>query len=278
MPPALSDSRKTGGLSPRLEPRAPSPRARAPGCRRAGTGGVRRRGRGGVSSSRAIATYWVKTSTAPSSARTVPSSSSSRSSFSERPASRPVGLLQEVRRVVADLLEPGQQRQHQPAAGVLVGALDPVHGVADEGLVEDDLLAGQPERVVGLGLGRQLRRDAGVGLAAAQQERADQLGELARLGRLEPGLDRRGPDLAEGVAAAEQPGGRPVEDRPQLGEVVLHRGAGQRDPGPRSGCARSARAVEERAFLTCCASSATTRSQRDRGQRRRRRGAWCRTS
>ena len=55
-------------------------------------------------------------------------------------------LLQEVGRVVADLLEPGEQRQHQAAPGDLVvvaGALDAGHRVADERLVEHHLLAGQ---------------------------------------------------------------------------------------------------------------------------------------
>ena len=139
-----------------------------------------------------------------------------------------VGLLQEVRRVVADLLEAGEQLEHQPAAGLLVGLLDPAHAVADVGLVEHDLLAGQAEPVVGLGLGRQLRRDARVGLAPAQQERPDQVGEPPGHGRVDARLDRRGPHLAEGVAAAEQPGDRPVEDRPQLGQVVLDGRAGQR--------------------------------------------------
>ncbi len=143
------------------------------------------------------------------------------------------GLLQEVRRVVADLLEAGQQREHQAAPGDLVvvaGPLDAGHRVADERLVEDHLLAGQAERVVGLGLGRQLGGDAGVGLAAAQQERADQVGELPGLRLVHARLDRRGPDPAERLPAAEQPGDHPVEDRPELGEVVLHRGAGEGDP------------------------------------------------
>ena len=142
------------------------------------------------------------------------------------------GLLEELRRVVADLLEPGQQGQHQAAPGVLVGALDAVHGVAHERLVEHRLLAGETEQVVGLGLRGQLGSDARVGLAAAQQERADQVGELTRLGRLQAGLDRRSPHPAERLAAAEQAGDRPVEDRPQLGEVVLDGGAGQGHPRP----------------------------------------------
>ena len=246
-------------------------------------GDARRRSRW-ASSSRAIATYWVKTSAAPPSARIVASSSSSRSSLPDRPGEpHRAGLLEELRRVVADLLQPGEQREHQAAAGVLVGALDALHRVAHDRLVEDDLLAGQAERVVGLGLGRQLGRDARVGLAAAQQERADQVGELAGLLLVHARLDRRGPDLAEGVAAAEQAGDRPVEDRPQLGQVVLDGRAGQGDAG---GAGDGAQRAGGRGggFLTCCASSATTSPQstsRSRGpeaSRGRGRSAACRRS
>ena len=129
--------------------------------------------------------------------------------------------------MVADLLAAGEQREHQAAAGVLVGALDALHGVAHERLVEHDLLAGQRQRVVGLGLGRQLRGDARVGLATAQQERPDQVREALRDLRVDARLDGCGPHPAEGLAAPEQAGDGPVEDRPELGEVVLDRGAGQ---------------------------------------------------
>ena len=69
------------------------------------------------SSSRAIATYWVKTSTAP------PSASDGAEQLVEqvellRAAGEPrAGLLEVVGRVVADLLEAGEQLQHQPAPG-----------------------------------------------------------------------------------------------------------------------------------------------------------------
>ena len=66
-----------------LEARAPSARARAPASRRGAAGGRTPCRVRWPSSSRAIATYWVKTSTAPSSATTVPTISSSRSIFSE---------------------------------------------------------------------------------------------------------------------------------------------------------------------------------------------------
>ena len=132
------------------------------------------------------------------------------------------GLAQVVGRVVADLLEPGEQGQHQPAPGVLVGALDAVHRLAHERLVEHHLLAGQADDVVGLGLGGQLGGDAGVGLAPAQQERLDELGEPARHRRVDAALDRRGPHLAEGVARA-----RAARESPSRGS-----------PTARSGCSR----------------------------------------
>ena len=83
MPPAFSDSRNTG-TSPAWNRATIASRSRTgvPPCRNwCGTPALAR----WASSSRAMATYWVKTSTAPSSASTVPISSSSRSSFSERP-------------------------------------------------------------------------------------------------------------------------------------------------------------------------------------------------
>ena len=52
-----------------------------------------------------------------------------------------------------------------------------------------------------------------------------------------PGTARPGrPPAAERLQGTEQPGRGPVEDRPQLGQPVLHRGAGQRDPGRRREC------------------------------------------
>ena len=232
MPPALSESRKTGtppasGPAWKLATIASRCRTGVPPWRN--WWGIPARDRWS-STSRAIATYWVKTSTELSSARAVAEQLVEQVELLRAPGQAAAGLLEEVGRVVADLLEPGEQLEHQAAAGLLVGALDAGHRVAHERLVEDHLLAGQPEQVVGLGLVRQLGRDAGVGLAATQEERADQAGELPSLGRLVAGLDRAGPDLAERLAAAEQAGGRPVEDRPELGQVVLDGGAGEGDP------------------------------------------------
>ena len=275
MPPALSDSRKTGDVA-RLEPphhRLPLPHRRAAVQELVGYAGA------------------VQVRLEQPAHRDVLGEDQRGAVLGEHRAEQLVeqvdllrapgqphrGLLEELRRVVADLLEPGEQLEHQPAPGVLVGALDPLHDVAHERLVEHHLLAGQPDPVVGLGLGRQLGRDARVGLAAAQQERADQVGELRRLGRLLARLDRRRPGLAEGVAAAEQPGDRPVEDRPELGQVVLDRGAGQRDPGRARDGAQRAGGRRTR-VLDVLRLVGDHQVPRRRRRAARRRAASCRTS
>ena len=71
---------------------------------------------------------------------------------------------------------------------------------------------------------------------------------------------------AEGAEPAEQPRRGPVEDRPQLGEVVLHRGAGERDARRGADGAQLPCAVAEYGFLTCWASSATTMPQATLGE------------
>ena len=86
--------------------------------------------------------------------------------------------------------DPFEDAREEAATGLLVGLLDAAHRVAHERLVEDDLLAGQREQVVGVGARWELGGDAGVGLAAPQQERLHLvlervLGELAEFaGRL----------------------------------------------------------------------------------------------
>ncbi len=145
-------------------------------------------------------------------------------------------LLEVLRGVVADLLERGQQLHDHAASLDALALPDDGHRLVHRGLVEGGLLPGEGHGVVGLGLRRQLGRDPRVGLLAPQQERPHQ--------RRQPG-DRRlvaavllllvlhGAGVAgpEGGQRPQQPRRGPVEERPQLGEVVLHRGAGQRHPG-----------------------------------------------
>ena len=68
-------------------------------------------------------------------------------------------------------------------------------------------------------------------------------------------------------AEAEHARVEEVQDGPQLGQPVLHRRAGQRDPaaGPGTGAPPGPSSLA--LFLMCCASSSTTRSHAHRGQR-----------
>lgn len=102
--------------------------------------------------------------------------------------------------------------------------------LADHGLVQRRLLGRQRDIGVGLGLARQLRRDVRVGFLAPQQEGADQGGQALGDHLVVVPFDRLGDHPAEMVQRTEQARRRPVQDRPQLGEPVLHRGAGQRHP------------------------------------------------
>ena len=84
-------------------------------CRRAGTAPRGRTSPAGARcSSSPISANWVKTAPARPSARTSSSISVRRASLPERPGER-AAVAQELRRVVADLLELGQRRQHLPA-------------------------------------------------------------------------------------------------------------------------------------------------------------------
>src|SRR5690606_20362140 len=140
------------------------------------------------------------------------------------------GLVQVLGGVVADLLEPGEQFDDEAAPGHALGVLDAAHHLAHDRLVQGGLFGGEGDRPVGLGLGRQFGRDAGGGLAAARQERPHQPRQpLARCGAA--GLDGPGPAGAEAGQRAEQAGGGPVEDGPQVRQVVLDGGAGEGDAG-----------------------------------------------
>ena len=79
-----------------------------------------------------MATNWVNTSTDSPSAVMVSTSSVTASSLPERPGHRAV-LLEVLRRVVADLLEAGEQLEHQAAAAHAVGLLDLGHDLVDGG-------------------------------------------------------------------------------------------------------------------------------------------------
>ena len=89
--------------------------------------------------------------------------------------------------------------------------------------------------MVGLGLGRQLGRDPRVGLAAPEEEGPHHLREAFGGLGIAVALDGGGHVAAERLQRAEQARGRPVEDRPQLGQTgsrpVCRSGRRGRRPG-----------------------------------------------
>jgi hypothetical protein len=134
-----------------------------------------------------------------------------------RPAGQPRTVGQQVRRVVADLLEPQHRLQHQPAPFDALGCLDLGEHVLDDRAVEARLLAGEVAALVELDLVGQVGRDRGVGLLASQHERPGEPPQPgSRLVVVEP-LDRDGEALAERGLGTEQAGVAEVHDRPQLG-------------------------------------------------------------
>jgi hypothetical protein len=138
--------------------------------------------------------------------------------------------VQQLRGVVADLLELGHRRQHVAAPLDALAVLDLLHHVVDDRLVQRGLLAGEPVVLGDLDLLGQVVDDRRVGLDAAEQVRAgDAAQEGGGLGVAVP-LDGDRVAGAEAVGGAQQPGVEHVHDRPQLGEPVLDRGAGERHP------------------------------------------------
>ena len=158
-------------------------------------------------SSSPITRYWVNTSArSPASSRSA-TSSSKRASLPQRPPRRDA-VAERVRRVVADLLEPGERGQHQPAAlhprrparrRPAAGRRRPGTCVACSrvSVAQADLLdlVGQVghERLVGLGAPQQeRRRSAGAaprrrprrgGARSASAKRSAELRLACRAGR-----------------------------------------------------------------------------------------------
>jgi hypothetical protein len=103
----------------------------------------------------------------------------------------------------------------------------------DGGLVDAGLLAGQGAGDRDLLLRRQVDRDLRVVLAAAEHEGGHQPPQPGGRALVVPPLDRDGEPLVEGPLRAEQARVGDVHDGPQLGEPVLDRRPGHRDPDPR---------------------------------------------
>ena len=141
----------------------------------------------------------------------------------------PGAVPEPLRGVVADLLQPHQEGEHQAPALHAVDLLEPVAQVLHRLLVERRLLAAQWTEGLHLGLVRQVGDDALVGLQAAQDVGAHQIAQR-RVGGVRPvgeALD----EVGELLGRPEQARIDEVEDRPQVAEAVLDRRAGQRDAG-----------------------------------------------
>ena len=159
------------------------------------------------------------------------------------------GLVQVLRRVVADLLQHREQPEHEALAGDARPRRDGVQRLAHLGLVERRLLGRERHGQVGDGPLRKVGGDAGVGLLPAQDERADRAGEPLGRHWVAVALDGDGDGAAEPVERAEQARGGPVEDRPQLAQPVLDRGAGEGEARRRPPMVRSALAVSRLGVL-----------------------------
>ena len=140
--------------------------------------------------------------------------------------------------MVTDLLQLHHRRQHQaPAFDARLAFLDPGHHLVQHRLVEGGLLSGDVAKDLHLDLVGKVGDDRPVRLEPAEDER------LGRL--LEPGgdlliavsLDRDRDPAPEVGGGTKQARIQEVHDRPELGEPVLDRGAGESHP---AGCLEAA--------------------------------------
>ena len=139
----------------------------------------------------------------------------------------PGAVAEPLRGMVADLLEPHQEGEHDAPALDAVGVVELVGEVVHRLLVERRLLAAQRAERLHLGLVGQVGDDALVGLQAPQNVGAHQLAQRA-VGIVRPVGEAFG-ERRELLRRSQQPGIDEVEDRPQVAEPVLDRRAGERD-------------------------------------------------
>ena len=136
-------------------------------------------------------------------------------------------VLEELGRVIADLLEPRQGGEHQPLALDAVGRLQLALHVVHHGLVERGLLRGEVAVDLLLHLLRQVLDDALVALQAAQDEGLHQALEGGGTGLVLFALDGRLEALLEGGGAAQVAGVQEVEQGPEVEQAILDGGAGE---------------------------------------------------
>ncbi|CAM5432029.1 hypothetical protein SRIMM317S_05615 [Streptomyces rimosus subsp. rimosus] len=277
VPAAFSDSRNTG-TPPSWKRRTISSR-RATGVPPCSSCVGTPRAARCVSSSRAIRTYCVNTSTpASSSARIVSSSSSRSSTFPERPAIRGRCLLQELRGVVADLLEGRQQLDHQAAPREALRRRDLAPAPrAPPPRTARPVPWSVPPRGRSSSSAAARARCPGPTCGGA----AGRGGRAGPAGRRRPGPSP--PSTAMAYCLRKRPSGpsRPgvVQSRTaHSSDRLFSTGVPVSATRAPAGRVRSALAVAENGFFTCWASSATTqRPPGAGGEFRRRPAASCRT-
>src|SRR5204863_169093 len=138
-------------------------------------------------------------------------------------------LAQVVRRVVADLLERRDERQDQATPLDAVRGLDSSHRLLHRCLVERGLLARERADDLYLLLGRQVPYDPRVALHAAQDEWPDDSPEALRDVVAPVAFDGDSDLAPEAFERSKEPRIQVLRDRPQLGQPVLDRRAGECD-------------------------------------------------
>ena len=140
-------------------------------------------------------------------------------------------IFQPLGRMVANLFQAHQGRQHHALALNSLGPLQRLGQVRHRLLVEGRLLAAQGTMRLDLGLVRQVGDDRLVRLHPAQDIGAHQVaqGAIGIVGTLRQSLGIGG----ELSGRPEKAGVDEIKDRPKVTQVVLDRGPGQRDARPR---------------------------------------------
>ena len=174
-----------------------------------------------------ISRNWVKTSIFSCRAATTSAISRRRRPFAAV-FLRPDIVVQPLRGMIADLLQPHQHRQHDALALDALGLLQALRQVLDGLAVQRRLPAAEAAQRLDLGLVGQIGDDRLVGLHPAQDVGPHQLAQRAVgvVGPLGQALGVAG----ELLGVAQQARIDEVEDRPQIAEVIFDRRSGQRDP------------------------------------------------
>ena len=145
--------------------------------------------------------------------------------------------------VVADLLEACHESKHETSTFDARGGSDLCHHIGHDRRIQRCLFLGERNDLVGLGFWWQVRRDVWVGLAASEQEWPQEAVQLSRDIGVAIALDRGGEILPEPFLGAEQAGGRPIENGPQVEKLILDWCTGEREARSRrdrSKCPRRA--------------------------------------